>query len=359
MKIKFLFLFIFSFSISYAQLDSAILNKLSFSAFLDSYISYDNYSNTKNERPSFIFNYHRNRELAVNLAGVELNYNAEKLKLSVNFADGSFVSFFNKIEPNYLNNLLNANVAFKLSKRKNTWLYVGIFPSHIGFEGFKSYEYHCLTRSLLAESTPYILSGTKIQYQSTNQKWLLSFSLLNGWSHLEQLHPSKIPSAGTQITYSVTEDLLLNSSTFLSIEERKNMELIRYFHNFYMFKNWNRNQIQFGVDACLFSDTKTNKNFTTIGAVLSYKRILNKNLSFTLRAETYNDKKQLMISTDFSNQEFKAIGTSANIDYTIYKKAMLRYEIRNIYTANKSYAYISNKNKNNLLLNTIALCVWY
>ncbi|OQW43057.1 MAG: hypothetical protein A4S08_10190 [Proteobacteria bacterium SG_bin4] len=65
-------------------------------------------------------------------------------------------------EPGILGNLYEGNVGLKLSGSNNLWLDIGVFPSHIGFESAVGKDNWTLTRSLVAENTPYFESGAKI-----------------------------------------------------------------------------------------------------------------------------------------------------------------------------------------------------
>jgi hypothetical protein len=68
----------------------------------------------------------------------------------------------------------------KLSKKQNLWLDAGIMPSHIGFESAVSADCWTLTRSLLAENSPYYETGIKLGYVSKDEKLYIS-ALLPKW----------------------------------------------------------------------------------------------------------------------------------------------------------------------------------
>ena len=77
--------------------------------------------------------------------------------------------------------VFEASVGFKLSKHKEWWLDMGILPSHIGFESAIGADQLTLTRSMMADNSPYYESGFRLSYNSSNQKWFLALLCVNGW----------------------------------------------------------------------------------------------------------------------------------------------------------------------------------
>lgn len=120
-----------------------------------------------------------------------------------------------------------------MSKNKNLWLDAGIMPSHIGFESAVSKDCWNMTRSILADNSPYFEAGAKITYTSHNGKWLVSGMALNGWQRITRVNGNSLMSWGTQIQYKPSDKFLLNYSTFIGTDKPDSARLSRLFHNIY------------------------------------------------------------------------------------------------------------------------------
>ena len=76
---------------------------------------------------------------------------------------------------------------------------IGIMPSHIGFESAVSKDCWTLTRSMLAENSPYFESGAKLSYTTNNGKLQFSVLALNGWQRITRVEGNSLMSWGTQV----------------------------------------------------------------------------------------------------------------------------------------------------------------
>jgi hypothetical protein len=166
-------------------------------------------------RPSFIYSYNKNDEIAVNLAFLKGSYNTDNIRANFALGVGSYMNANYSTEPGVLQNLYQGNAGIKLSREHNLWFDVGVFPSHIGFETPVGKDNWTLTRSLGADNTPYYESGAKISYTSKDKAWFVSALILNGWQHIRPVPRNTTPSFGTQITYKPSPGVTLNSSTFI------------------------------------------------------------------------------------------------------------------------------------------------
>lgn len=59
-------------------------------------------------------------------------------------------------------------------------------PSHIGFESAIGKDCWNLTRSILADNSPYYETGIKLGYTSKNEKLYLAGMYLNGWQRIQK-----------------------------------------------------------------------------------------------------------------------------------------------------------------------------
>ena len=142
---------------------------LSFNFFVEAYYGYDFNKPTDNTRP-FVYSHNRHNEFNINLAYLKGSYNYGRTRANLAVAAGTYMNANYAAEPGVLKNIYEANAGVKIAKNKDLWIDVGILPSHIGFESAHSPSCWTLTRSIIAESSPYYEAGAKITYTSDNEK---------------------------------------------------------------------------------------------------------------------------------------------------------------------------------------------
>ena len=301
------------------------LKKLNFSAYSELYYSYD-FSNPQNhENSNFLYNHKRHNELNANLILLKANYLDKNYRANLGLMAGNYALYNLSSEPTWAQFIYEANIGVKLSQKQNIWLDAGIMPSHIGFESAISADCWTLTRSLLAENSPYYETGIKLSYTSKNEKLNLSALYLNGWQKISKPNYIQKPSFGTQINYKLSKKLLLNYSTFFGTDKPDSSNAIRQFHNFYLqYEPTNK----FGIIAG-FDIGRDKFNPTTYGTwyspVLIIKQSINEKTRIAIRGEYYSDPKQIIITTGTTNG-FQTFGFSSNLDYDLNDKIKCRIE---------------------------------
>ena len=327
---KYLLLLTGAISVSplFSQTDSTA--KLTVSGYVEAYYSYDFNQPTTNERPSFLYSHNRHNEFNVNLGFVKAAYAAEHIRGNVALMVGTYANANLAAEPGTLRNIFEANAGIKLSKTKNLWLDAGVFASHIGFESAISKDCWTLTRSLMAENSPYYETGAKIGYTSNNGKWFLSGLVLNGWQQIRRTDGNTRLALGTQITFKPTGKVTLNSSTFLG-NRPDNSNRTRFFHNLYGIFQLSEKlaltaDFDYGVDQRQ-TGSSTYDSWASWVAILKYQ--LSSKVGVAGRIENYTDKKGLVISTSIPTG-FQTMGYSVNFDYAPISNALWRIEARSL-----------------------------
>ena len=89
-------------------------------------------------------------------------------------ASGTFMRANYAQESGVLNNLYQANIGFRLSDHQQWWLDMGVLPPHIGLETAKGNENWALTRTLMADNTPYFETRAKLSFTSQDQRWTIA-----------------------------------------------------------------------------------------------------------------------------------------------------------------------------------------
>ncbi len=220
-------------------------------------------------------------------------------------------------------------------------------PSHIGFESVVGADCWTLTRSVLAENSPYYETGFKLSYTTEDEKLTLSGMYLNGWQKIKKPNDIQTPSFGFQANYKPNKKLTLNYSNFFGTDKPDNVKALRIFHNLYAIyepdKHWG---ITTGFD--LGTDKYSSKDYRTwFAPVLITRYIINSKNKIAARIEYYNDAKQTIINTNSLNG-FSVLGTSLNYDYEIKNNLLWRIEIKNFQSKNN----ILNGDKKNLSTTT-------
>lgn len=346
MKFK-IILFLASISkLVFAQTDT--LQKFSFSGYGEVYYSYDFSKPQNHEKPNFLYNHKKHNELNVNLVLVKLNYKDKNARANLGLMAGNYAQYNLSAEPTWAQAIYEANIGIKLSKKSNFWIDAGIMPSHIGFESAISSDCWTLTRSLLAENSPYYETALKLTYTSKNEKLLLSGMYLNGWQRIQKPNYIQKPSFGIQTTYKPTEKLTLNYSNFLGTDKPDSTNSFRHFHNLYLqYEPTKKLGLIAGFD--LGSEKRNLSNYDIwYSPVIIIRQIINNKIQIALRTEYYNDPAQVIIETN-TNNGFQAFGVSTNLDYTLNEKLKFRVEGKmyhskdNIFSgSNNNYSLTTN-----------------
>jgi hypothetical protein len=302
-----------------------------FSGYIEEYYQYDFNKPSDNNRPGFIYSHNRHNEFNLNLGYLKGSYNTEMIRANIAVAAGTYMNANYAAETGGLKNVYEANAGVKISKKINLWLDAGIFSSHIGFESAVSKDCWTLTRSMMADNSPYFESGAKLTFQSDNEKWLLSGLLLNGWQRIKRVDGNSLMSYGTQIQYKPGTSILLNYSTFIGTDKPDTTRQWRYFHNLYtIIKITSKFSITAGVDIGSEQKVKgSNAMNTWYSTVLILKYAPSSKWALAARGEYYNDKNGVIIVTETPNG-FQTAGFSANIDYAPTTNALMRLELRSL-----------------------------
>src|SRR5690606_24702719 len=159
------------------------------------------------------------------------SYENKRVRANLGLGIGSYMNANYAAEEGVLKNIYEANVGIKLSKEHDLWLDAGVMPSHIGFESAIGADCYTLTRSILADNSPYFETGAKLSYSTKNGKWDMAVLVMNGWQRIQRVEGNSTPALGHQLTYRPSEKITLNSSSFIGNDKPDEAKQMRYFHN--------------------------------------------------------------------------------------------------------------------------------
>jgi len=307
---------------------------LTLTGYIEAYYSHDfTAPKTAQERPGFLYNHKRNREVNLNLAFAKLAYTSERVRGNLALQVGTYAQYNYAAEQALVKNIFEANAGVKLSKNHDLWLDAGLFASHIGFESTISKDCWTLTRSTLAENSPYYLSGAKMTYNTGNGKWTVLGMVTNGWQRVKKLDGYSGPSFTTQVQYRPSSNLTLNWSSFLGSDRPDSLRQGRFFNNFYAIINpAGRFGVILGFD--IGTDRKPviragserrvdgGGNYFWYSPVVIARYKTSDKSYINGRIEYYDDKNAVIIGIP----GFKTTGYSLGYDYAILPNALFRIE---------------------------------
>jgi hypothetical protein len=230
-------------------------------------------------------------------------------------------------EPVLFQPIYEAYAGISLNTQQSIWFDMGVFESHIGYESALSIRNPTLTRSLMAENSPYFLTGARLTYEP-NPNWLFRIILCNGWQRIQPSEELTWPALGTQITYKWNDYYTINWSTFIGQVFPFGESKQRIFNNFYfqgaLPSKW---EWVIGFDYGLQEDLANNdfRHWYAGSAVVSYS--LTDKWKVAARGERFRDPSAFVIGPNFG-----AWASSFNIDFHPAPQVALRSEIKYLFS---------------------------
>lgn len=330
--------------------------ELNFSGYLEAYHVHD-VNQDGSTRPNFIYSHDVANRPSINLAMIKAAFNSKVVRANLALGSGTYMRANYAAEPNDLQKIFEANLGYKLSDQHDVWLDLGVMPSHIGFESAKGAENWTVTRSMLADNSPYFETGAKLSYTSRDGKWYAAALLLNGWQRIQRPDGNTTPSLGHQLTYKPNAKLTLNSSSFIGNDQSDRERKMRYFHHFYGQYVLNE-QLSLITGFDIGAEQKaTNSDDYNIwfSPIVMARYCYSEQIGVALRAEYYQDKGGVMIDSG-TPDGFRTSSYSANIDYRFSSNLLLRAELRK-YRGLEDYFLNDDRPSRGSLVGTTALIV--
>lgn len=344
--------------LSSSQAQDSTGRQWQFSGYGEMYVQYDANNPLNNIRPAFLYSHNRNNELSLNLALMKAAYTRHSVRANFALGVGTYMNANYSGEPAMLRNIYEANIGFRLSARNEWWLDAGILPSHIGFESSIGKDCPTLSRSLLADNSPYYESGLRFSYTSTDGKWYLAFLLLNGWQHIQKPEGNSTPSLGTQLTWKPNASITLNASSFAGNDRPDSTSRMRFFHNFYgIFQLGKKSTLITGFDIGAEQQSKNSSRYNSwLSPVLILRQTIGEKSTLAVRLEYYRDSNGVLIAKTTPNG-FQTTGASINYDRAMGSHILWRTEVRVLYAKDAIFQNRDNGFANNNTAVTTALMI--
>jgi hypothetical protein len=345
-------------SLDTLKIDSLKSPKFQMHIVADWYYAYNSSAPKTDVIPLYV-SMNQNNQVNNNLSYIDLKYETKRFKARFIPAIGSFMVANSATEKGIFKNILEANAAVKLSKKKELWLEGGILGSPYTNENPYSQEHLTYTRSLAAEYVPYYQAGLKVTYKY-NQKWKGSLYLLNGWQQIYDLNTSK--SFGSQLEYKPNSKDVFNWNTYVGNEnslQNPNFRT-RYFTDLFWTHNFDG---KFSFASCVYYGLQEvemingKREFLPWGQLnFSARYRMKKWGSFSGRVEYFKDNENILIQGLNQNLGFNCVGASVGYNNYLIPVILLRAECKTLHSINGDIFPSSSSNfGDNMVLFTVGL----
>lgn len=298
--------------------------KPEFFGYVGLYYGYDFNNPASLQRPEFIYSENLHNQIAVNIALLGTRYTGAQVRGTFAIQTGTYPDANYASEPPVFKNIYEAWGGVRVAKY--LWLDAGIFLSHIGLEGPISRDDLTLTRSIMADNSPYYEAGAKLTYDR-GRKWLVSALLVNGWQVIRDRNQNK--GLGWQVQYRPSARWLLNSSTYVGEGHNTPDSLsraVRYFHDFYLtYDPTPKWKIAAAFDAGWEENDIGGYNQWQ-GAALIVRRQTGKRTAVVGRVEYFHDPAGVQAATRAGG--LSTLGYSAGFDFYPVPRMLLRAEAK-------------------------------
>lgn len=289
------------------------------SGFGDLYIGM--HANAYSKKEAFYYNHKVNNRLRTNLLLVKGELKSKRFHATLGLMTGDYSRFNLAAEPRWAKPLNEAYLGIRLSKNRNIWWDAGVFSSYIGIESAISSDCPTLTRSIVAENSPYYLSGTRIMYVSDNKKHEVGLHVLNGWQRIGWDPDMAKPSFGAHYKHNFNENLALMYGAFYGSIYPDSLSVNRFYQH--MNVSWKKGKWEtWGtVDLGLESGSLW-------GAAQIMNRLtFNKHWSLSQRLEVYYDPDNLCARVGSSEETIMG-GYSLCPTYLLNNRIAARLETK-------------------------------
>jgi hypothetical protein len=337
---------------SQTELESFKKPKIELSGFFDLFYVYDFNTPEGDIRQPFLYNHNRHNQLNFNLVTAKASLSHSRYRANLGLHAGTYVKDNYINEPREVKIFPEANVGVALNSKGTLWVDVGIFGSHIGFESAVSMDNLTLTRSILAENSPYFEAGGKLTF-NPNEKWEVAGLVLTGWQRIKPVNGNSLPSFGTQLKFFPGEKTTLNWSTFLGTDDPDTDRRMRYFNNLFgQFQLASKIILITGFDFGLQQENQGSNSFDSwLSPVLIAQYSFHQNWKAAFRTEYYQDPRGVIIPVE-APEGFRTSGISLNLDYSPLPNSAIRVEARWLKSQDKVLGTPENLSDEDFFLGT-------
>jgi hypothetical protein len=299
--------------------------------FVDAYYAYD-FNRPADADRLFTTQAVRHDEMNVNLAWLGVTVERKKVRARVALQAGTSVQANYAGEPRdgaisgpEVSRFIQEAVAgVRLADK--LWVDAGIYYSYLGLENWTSADNPTYTRSLVADYTPYYLSGVKLTWAIT-PRLTGQVHAVNGWQNISE--SNRNTAFGARLDYVVSPALTLAYANFVGNERVRGNERAYRIFNQAMAKGITPGAIEWQGQF----DVGQEDSSSWYGAVLIVRRSVTPRVAVVGRVERYSDPDQVLLRTNLADG-FVGNGASAGVDVLLDPGVRWRSELRGMRTTN-------------------------
>jgi hypothetical protein len=183
------------------------------------------------QKPSFFYNHRVNNQLRTNLLLLKGELELPRFHATLGLMTGDYSRYNLAAEPLWARPLNEAYVGIKLSKNRSLWWDIGVYSSYLGIESAVSADCPTLTRSIVAENSPYYLSGSRLLFISKNKKHEAGIHVLNGWQRIAWDNNQRRPSIGAHYKVHFSERFSLMYGAFYGSIYPDSLSISRFYQH--------------------------------------------------------------------------------------------------------------------------------
>lgn len=329
------------------------------SAFVDTYYAYDLGHPATFDRV-FTTQAERHDEFNVNLAYVAVSLTSDRIRGRLALQTGTSVQANYAGEPNVgavsgpslSRTIQEATAGARLAP--SLWVDGGIYFSYIGWEGWISRDNPTYTRSLVADYTPYYLSGAHLTWQPRlsggSAPLTLQLHVVNGWQNISENNHGK--AIGLRLDWQLTPTTDLAYGNFIGNERPLGVPAAPRVFNQLMLKTCagrfsGQGQIDYGREA----------GQEWYGLVAIGRAAIAPTTAVVLRFERYSDPHQVIVVTGTS-AGLVTNGASLGLDVGRTGGLLWRTEVRGLHATSllfPSHGVADTTRGNLVLVTSVAL----
>lgn len=183
------------------------------------------------QKPSFFYNHRVNNQLRTNLLLLKGEFQLPRFHATLGLMTGDYSRYNLAAEPLWARALNEAYVGIKLSKNRSLWWDIGVYSSYLGIESALSADCPTLTRSIVAENSPYYLSGSRLLFISKHKKHEAGIHVLNGWQRIAWDNNQRRPSIGAHYKVHFSERFSLMYGAFYGSIYPDSLSISRFYQH--------------------------------------------------------------------------------------------------------------------------------
>jgi len=230
------------------------------------------------------------------------------------------------------------------------WIDGGVYFSYIGWEGWISRDNPTYTRSLVADYTPYYLSGVHLTWQPRTGRgsFPLTFQLhlMNGWQNVSENNHGK--AVGLRVDWQLSPGVTLAYGNFIGNERPQGLPAATRVFNQLMVKGASGRLSVQGQ-----ADYGRESGHEWFGLVAIGRETVAPTIAVSLRLERYADPHQVIVLTGTS-AGLKTNGASFGLDMGHPDGLLWRTEVRGLHSTAALFPShgVPDASRDNLLIVT-------